>query len=149
MPGGQFFSLISDAGEGGETQLTDLFKKSSKKEAPAYDYTEVDNQKSRAQESQKEEDDSDLSDLGDVEEEDDAAQSQEKKVITANNRTAQVEREDTKARQMDEEKDKRTLFVGNLSVETKKTKLKQMFSEHGKVETQRESTEIGNTNSAR
>ena len=137
MPGGQFFSLISETEEGSETQLTDLFKKSSKKEAPAYDYTEVDNQKSRAQSSEEAEDDSDLSDLGDVDEEDDAAQIQEKKVIAANNRTAQVEHEDSKARQEDEEKDKRTLFVGNLSVETKKTKLKQMFSEHGKVETVR------------
>ena len=135
MPGGQFFSLISEAEGGGETQLTDLFTKSSQKEAPAYDYTEVDKQKSKAQSSQEAEDDSDLSDLGDVDEEDDAAQIQEKKVIATNNRTAQVEHEDSKARQEDEEKDKRTLFVGNLSVETKKTKLKQMFSEHGKVET--------------
>ena len=137
MPGGQFFSLISEVEEGSETQLTDLFKKSSQKEAPAYDYTEVDKQKSRAQSSQDDEDDSDLSDLGDVEEEDDAAQIQEKKVIATNDRTAQVEHEDTKTRQADEEKDKRTVFVGNLSVETKKTKLKQMFSEHGKVETVR------------
>ena len=137
MPGGQFFSLISEAEEGGETQLTDFFKKSSKKEAPAYDYTEVDNQKSKAQSSQDDKDDDDLSDLGDVEEEDEAAQTQEKKVIAANNRTAQVEHEDTKTRQADEEKDKRTVFVGNLSVETKKQKLKQLFSQHGKVETVR------------
>ena len=137
MPGGQFFSLISEADEGGETELADLFKKSSKKEAPAYDYTEVDSQKSKAQSSQDDEDGSDLSDLGDVEEEDEAAQSQEKKVIAANNRTAQVEYEDTKTRKADEEKDKRTVFVGNLSVETKKAKLKQIFSQHGKVETVR------------
>ena len=116
MPAGQFFSLISETEEGGETQLTDLFKKSSQKEAPAYDYTEVDNQKSKAQSSKDDEDDSDLSDLGDVEEEDDAAQIQEKKVIATNNRTAQVEHEDTKTRQADEEKDKRTVFVGNLYI---------------------------------
>ena len=72
MPGGQFFSLISEAEEGGETELADLFKKSSKKEAPAYDYTEVDSQKSKAQSSQDDEDGSDLSDLGDVEEEDES-----------------------------------------------------------------------------
>ena len=144
MPG-QFFSLLAETEEDqpSGSQLSDLFKKSSKKDAPAYDYSEVDNKKKRKQSVDDDSDNDDdvpnddLSDLGDVDEEQEKVESDEKKVVADNDRSAQVKQEDTKSRQVDEEKDKRTVFVGNLSVQTKKSKLKQMFSEHGKVETVR------------
>ena len=138
MPG-QFFSLISAAEEGSEkdSELSDLFKKSSKKDAPAYDYSEVDNKKRNNHDSKDDDDEDDLSDLGDVDEEQEKVESEEKKVVADSDRSVQVQHEDTKTRQVDEEKDKRTVFVGNLSVQTKKSKLKQLFSQHGKVETVR------------
>ena len=76
MPG-QFFSLISAAEEGSEkeSELSDLFKKSSKKDAPAYDYSEVDNKKRNNHDSKDDDDEDDLSDLGDVDEEQEKVES--------------------------------------------------------------------------
>ena len=85
MPG-QFFSLLAETEEDqpSGSQLSDLFKKSSKKDAPAYDYSEVDNKKKRKQSVDDDSDNDDdvpnddLSDLGDVDEEQEKVESDEK-----------------------------------------------------------------------
>ena len=46
-----------------------------------------------------------------------------------------VKMEDAKERIVDEEKEKRTVFVGNLPLTVKEKKIKKIFSEFGKVET--------------
>ena len=50
---------------------------------------------------------------------------------------AQVRQEDGKKRQKDEEKDARTVFVGNLSTKAKEKHVRKLFADIGKVETVR------------
>lgn len=139
----EFFSLV------GETQadesLGDLFSQSTKKSDPGYDYSEVDAIK-RGEGEKKGDDDSEDNDdkvmkemeVNDSEEEADDEESQDKKakdVKLKTDKMAQVKHEDTKERIIDEEKEKRTVFVGNLPVKVKKPSLKKMFSKFGKIET--------------
>ena len=140
-----FFSLV------GETTADDslgaLFSQSTKKSDPEYDYTEVDAKKRGEVEKKGDEDSENENnddkvmkemEVNDSDEEADDDESQDKKAKDAKLKTdkmAQVKHEDTKERIIDEEKEKRTVFVGNLPVKVKKQSLKKLFSKFGKIET--------------
>ena len=140
-----FFSLV------GETAVDDnlgaLFSQSTKKSDPEYDYTEVDAKKrgeveKKGDEASKNENNDDKvmkeMEVNDSDEEADDDESEDKKAKDAKLKTdkmAQVKHEDTKERIIDEEKEKRTVFVGNLPVKLKKPSLKKLFSKFGKIET--------------
>lgn len=138
----QYFSLVSDDQEGNTGDLGTLFSKSVDKDDPLYDYSTVD----RGKQSRKprDEDEADQADIDedpneslDSEEEEQAEALKAKSVKLRTDKMAQVRHEDTKKRIIDEEKEGRTVFVGNLSVNTKKLPLKKLFSQFGKVETVR------------
>ena len=129
-----FFSLVSET-ESTEAGLGDLFKKNTKKDAPEYDYTEVDQKKSNNKKLDPAEDFDENEAFDDAEEDEEAQVKKDKVAKLENDKMAKVKHEDTKERIIDEEKEKRTIFVGNLSVNVKKPQLKKLFCKFGKIET--------------
>jgi len=129
-----FFSLVSENEP--DQELGELFSKSSSKTAPEYDYSEVDAKKSKKKDEAEDFSENDANeDESDEEEEKEDAKVNEVKLKT--DRMAQVKKEDSKKRIIDEEKEKRTIFIGNLNVNIKKKHLKKLFSKFGKIETVR------------
>ena len=138
----EYFSLV---GEGaGDNNLSELFQKSTEKSAPAYDYAEVDAKKKKKKKQKKEqtadlEDDLEETLIDDSDKDADAEEEiqvkKDKDMKLKSDKMAQVKHEDSKERIIDEEKEKRTVFVGNLNVNIKKPHLKKLFSKFGKVET--------------
>ena len=125
-----FFSLVNE--EESNKDLGDLFSKSASKDDPQYDYSEVDNKKKVDDEADDfSENDDNINDEDDQEKE--TLKAKEVKLKT--DKMAMVKHEDTKKRIVNEEQEKRTIFVGNLSVNTKKPHLKKLFSKFGKIET--------------
>ena len=137
----EFFSLVGEA-KADET-LGDLFSQSTKKSDPEYDYSEVDAKRRGEGKGSEDSEDNDEKvmkemEVNDSDEEADDDESQAKKakeVKLKTDKMAQVKHEDTKDRIVDEEKEKRTVFVGNLPVKVKKPSLKKIFSKFGKIET--------------
>ena len=137
----QYFSLVTDA-EGEDGDLGSLFSKSVVKDDPVYDYSTVDGGKqsrknTAGDEADQADIDEDPNEPMDSEEEEKAEAQKAKAVKLKTDKMAQVKHEDTKKRIIDEEKEGRTVFVGNLSVNTKKLTLKKLFGKFGKVETVR------------
>jgi len=62
---------------------------------------------------------------------------EEKIAVRKADRMAQVQYEDTKEKNLDPEKEGRTVFVGNLPTTYQKKDLKQLFAGYGKIETVR------------
>ena len=132
----EFFSLLGETKP--DDSLGDLFIQSAKKSDPEYDYSEVDAKKSTS--SFEYDDDKVMKEMerNDSEEEADDEESQAKiakNVKLKTDKLAQVKHEDTKERVIDEQKEKRTIFVGNLPAKVKKPSLKKLFSKFGKIET--------------
>ena len=111
--------------------MGDLFSKSSLKTAPEYDYSEVDSKKAKKKD--------EAEDFSENDANEDESDEEEKKedVKLKTDRMAQVKKEDSKKRIIDEEKEKRTIFIGNINVNIKKKHLKKLFSKFGKIETVR------------
>ena len=128
-----FFSLLSETDQADDT-LGSLFTNSVKRDAPNYDYSEVDAKKKRKNKALQADIDEDPNKDVDSEAEEKAEQEAAKIVKLYTDRMAQVKREDSKKRIIDEETDKRTVFVGNLSVNTKKPHLEKLFKKFGKIE---------------
>ena len=103
-----FFSLVSET-ESTEAGLGDLFKKNTKKDAPDYDYTEVDQKKSNSKKLDPAEDFDENEAFDDTEEDEEAQVKKDKVAKLENDKMAKVKHEDTKERIIDEEKEKRTI----------------------------------------
>jgi len=146
--------LISGGSESSQ-ELVSLFAKTTKKEAPKYDYSQeevltdhtkeneeskIDLKKSKKRKSNNEVVEASTSKKKQkkLNVMNDESPEEEKSSVRKHDRMAQVRHEDTKEKKVDLEMEKRTIFVGNLpTTSIKKKQLKKLFADFGKVETVR------------